>query len=271
MALGNLLFRMVRQPRLRELLWKLAYETFPRILPDADWWFMNYGYEPSAAERKEFGTLDESQFQWRSRAMYHYLAARAKPEAKELLEVGSGRGGGLRYVADTLKPKRAVGLDFAASAVKFCHKNHRASSATYLEGNAMALPFADAEFDILLNVESCHAYLDQAQFLREVARVLRPGGALYLVDVRADWNWDLLYQWTADAGLELHEKADITSNVLRAIELDEPVKNALIKKRVPFWLRGVFKEFAGNVGSQLYERLKNGEIQYRRMVAVKAA
>jgi hypothetical protein len=39
---------------------------------------------------------------------------------------------------------------------------------------------------------------------------------------------------------------------------------------VPFWLRAVFKEFAGSIGSQLHERLKNGEIQYRRMVAAKA-
>ncbi|MGA1364481.1 MAG: hypothetical protein ACO31C_06010 [Schleiferiaceae bacterium] len=69
----------------------------------------------------------------------------------------------------------------------------------------------------------------------------------------------------------MHDNAYITSNVLRDIELDEPVKNVLIKKRVPFWLRGVFKEFAGNVGSQLYERLKDGEIQYRRIVAVKPA
>ena len=269
MALGNLLFRIVRQPRLRERLWKLAYETFPKILPDANWWFMNYGYEPSDAERYQFGTIDETKFQWRSRAMYHYLAVRAKPEGKDVLEVGAGRGGGLRHVADTLNPKSAIGLDFAASAVKFCHKNHQGSSASYLEGNSMAMPFGPDAFDIVLNVESCHAYMEQAQFLREVFRVLRPGGSLYLVDVRAKWNWDLLYQWTADAGLILLDDEDITSNVVRAIQRDEPMKQDLIKKRVPFWLRGVFKEFAGNVGSQLYERLQNGEIQYRRIVAVK--
>jgi hypothetical protein len=51
----------------------------------------------------------------------------------------------------------------------------------------------------------------------------------------------------------------------------EPTIKALIKKRVPFWLRGMFTEFAGNVCSQLYERLKNGEIQYRRIVAQRPA
>jgi ubiquinone/menaquinone biosynthesis C-methylase UbiE len=59
----------------------------------------------------------------------------------------------------------------------------------------MDMPFGPDSFDVVLNVESCHAYRDQAQFLREVARVLRPGGKLHLVDVRATWNWDLLYQW----------------------------------------------------------------------------
>ena len=270
--LGTILFKLVRSSDgLRERLWKLAYETFPKVLPDADWWFMNYGYEPSDAERYQFGTLDEQQFQWRSRAMYHYLAARAQVAGKDVLEVGSGRGGGLRHVAETMHTASATGLDFAASAIAFCQKNHTGTSARYVEGNSMDMPFESETFDVVLNVESCHAYRDQAQFLREVVRVLRPGGTLHLVDVRALWNWDLLYQWLNEAGLELLENVDISPNVVTAIERDEPTKKALIKKRVPFWLRGMFTEFAGNVGSQLYERLNNGEIQYRRIVARRPA
>ena len=271
MALGSLLFRIVRIPKLRVRLWKLAYELFPKLLPDANWWFMNYGYEPSDAERKEFGTLDGSQFQWRSRAMYHYLAARSNPAGKDLLEVGSGRGGGLRHVATTMAPKSATGLDFARSAIDFCHRSHKGIPVTYLEGDSMNMPFEDLSFDLVLNVESCHAYLDQAKFIAEVRRVLRPGGRLYLVDVRSLENWVLLRQWILDEGFTIEEDADVTSNVIAALELDEPEKREIIKKRVPFWLRAVFMEFAGSIGSQLHERLKNGEIQYRRMVAAKAA
>jgi ubiquinone/menaquinone biosynthesis C-methylase UbiE len=203
--------------------------------------------------------------------MYHYLAARAQVAGKDVLEVGSGRGGGLRHVAETMHTGSATGLDFAASAIAFCQKNHAGTSVRYIEGNSMDMPFESESFDVVLNVESCHAYRDQAQFLREVVRVLRPGGTLHLVDVRALWNWDLLYQWLNEAGLELIENVDISPNVVTAIERDEPTKKALIKKRVPFWLRGMFTEFAGNVGSQLYERLNNGEIQYRRIVARRPA
>ena len=156
MALGSLLFRIVRIPKLRVRLWKLAYELFPKLLPDANWWFMNYGYEPSDAERKEFGTLDESQFQWRSRAMYHYLAARSNPAGKDLIEVGSGRGGGLRHVATTMGLESATGLDFARSAIDFCHRSHKGIPVTYLEGDGMNMPFEDLSFDLVLNVESCH-------------------------------------------------------------------------------------------------------------------
>ena len=207
MAFGTLLFRVVRMPALRERLWKLAYETFPRVLPDADWWFMNYGYEPSAADRKEFGTLDETQFQWRSRAMYHYLAARSSPAGKDLLEVGSGRGGGLRHLATTMAPKSSTGLDFARSAIDFCHRSHKGIPVTYLEGDGMNMPFEDLRFDLVLNVESCHAYLDQAKFIAEVRRVLRPGGRLYLVDVRSLENWVLLRQWILDEGFTIEEDA----------------------------------------------------------------
>ena len=51
-------------------------------------------------------------------------------------------------------------------------------------GDAENLPFEDNSFDAIINVESSHCYGNVEQFLREVHRVLRPGGDFLFVDLR---------------------------------------------------------------------------------------
>lgn len=53
-----------------------------------------------------------------------------------------------------------------------------------MEGRAERLPIRDASVDILLNVESSHLYADMDAFLREVFRVLKPGGYFCWADLR---------------------------------------------------------------------------------------
>src|SRR6185312_1062110 len=50
---------------------------------------------------------------------------------------------------------------------------------------AQALPFADAEFDIVMSRFSAHHWMDVPAALREIARVLKPGGMVAFVDITA--------------------------------------------------------------------------------------
>lgn len=52
-------------------------------------------------------------------------------------------------------------------------------------GVAERLPFADGEFDVVLSRYSAHHWRDVGQALREVRRVLRPGGTACFIDVAA--------------------------------------------------------------------------------------
>lgn len=56
-------------------------------------------------------------------------------------------------------------------------------NVTTQQGAAERLPFADASFDAVFSRYSAHHWSDLAQALREVRRVLRPGGLLAFVDV----------------------------------------------------------------------------------------
>ena len=77
----------------------------------------------------------------------------------------------------------ATGLDVAASAVAFCRATYGESDRLrFVEGSALDLPFPDASFDVVLNVEASNDYGDRRDFFSEVARVLKPDGMFLYTD-----------------------------------------------------------------------------------------
>lgn len=97
-------------------------------------------------------------------------------ERPRLLDVGCGTGANLAALGDVA---RAVGVDVAPAAIAWCRR--RGLEAT-LVGSAAALPFADRSFQVVLSCDVlCHRLLpDRLAPLREMARVLEPGGTLLL-------------------------------------------------------------------------------------------
>ena len=254
----------------RRLVWKPIYEMLARVLPVSEWQFMNYGYVPMPDEAPL--TLEApDELQRYPLQLYHYLASRTEVAGKEMLEVGSGRGGGANYIARYLKPARMVGMDLAANAVKFAGKTFVQPNLEYVQGNAEALPFADASFDVVINVESCHAYGSVPNFLKEVRRVLRPGGTLVLTDMRGEPGLKLLQQQLQDSGMTIVEETDITRNVVEAIETEEPIKKERIRKLVPKWLVPAFEEFAGVKESAIHRDLSSRDLIYCRWKLQKPA
>lgn len=253
----------------RRLVWKPIYEMLARVLPLSEWQFMNYGYMPFPDEPPL--VLEESdELQRYPLQLYHYLASRTAVAGKEMLEVGSGRGGGAHYIARYLKPLQMTGMDLASNAVKFASGTFRQPNLRYVQGNAEALPFEDASFDVVINVESCHAYGSVPKFLSEVRRVLRPGGVLVLTDMRGEPGLNLLRQQLLDSGMQVVEETDITLNVVQAIEHEEPIKKERIRRLVPRWLVPAFEEFAGVKNSAIHRDLSKRDLIYCRWKLQKA-
>lgn len=156
---------------------KVTYELLAKRIPAEDWQFMNYGYAPDTDE-PPVSLPDDPKIQKFPMQMYHYLAAKADLKGKRVLEVGSGRGGGARYVAGAFQPASYTGMDIAQSAVDLANKIHRLPNLKFIQGSAEAIPLPDDSIDVILNVESCHAYGSVDKFLSEVRRVLKPGISL---------------------------------------------------------------------------------------------
>jgi hypothetical protein len=87
---------------------------------------------------------------------------------------------------------------------------------------------------VVLNVESSHCYGNVAQFVAEVARVLKPGGVFAMADFRSPEQMSALEALLrAQAGLELVEAEDITSNVLDALDVRSAASPARLSALSP--------------------------------------
>ena len=267
----NISIRLLKgYPWLKRLNAKITYEILSRYIRSSEWHFMNYGYEPRAAEG--LSGISEATPQRYSMQMYHYLANKVPIEGKVLLEVGSGRGGGARYITQSLKPSSYTGMDIAGNAVRLASKMHVVPNLRFIQGSAEAIPLPDSSVDIVLNVESCHGYGSVPKFFSEAKRVLKPGGHLLLVDFRnSQDNMKILIEQLKDSGLECVEQENISQNVIHAIDAEDESKNAMIQKLVPQRWQKLFCQFAGTVGSPFHESLVAGNRQYYRFVLRKAA
>ena len=115
-----------------------------------------------------------------------------------------------------------MGLDLNPQQIAFCRSRHEGLGLEFQIGSAMALPFPDASFDMVLNVESFHCYTNPGKFLREVHRVLRPNGHLAFADTRVRRSKPLILEATMRrACLEIVCSCDLTANVREACALDE--------------------------------------------------
>lgn len=251
---------------LKRAIWKGVYNYLARSLKHQDWTFMNYGYAPPESDPVlELSPSDEPDRY--SIQLYRHVAGAVDLRGKDVLEVGSGRGGGAAYVRQALAPSTMTGIDFSGEAVDLCRKRHVQEGLRFVEGSADAIPFPDESFDAVVNVESSHCYGPLEGFLSEVVRVLRPGGYFLFADFRSREILDDLRNDLTSSGLGLVSETVITPNVFRALELDNVRRRRLIDERLGASLRSkAFDRFAAMEGSGMYEKFRTGAKEYISVV-----
>ena len=80
-----------------------------------------------------------------------------------------------------------VGVDLGARAIAQARQAARpGAGASFLVGDAEALPVAEASFDVALSECSLCTFPDKPRAIAEMARVVRPGGTIAIADVTAD-------------------------------------------------------------------------------------
>ncbi len=257
-------------PSFRRFMMKTWYNTLVIVDRGRDITFMNYGHselDPAAVEI----ALDEAdQVNRYCIQLYHHVAAAIDLTGKDVVEVGSGRGGGASYIARYLRPKSMKGIDFSKKAIEFCCSHYAVKGLSFEQGDAEKLPLADGSADAIVNLESSHCYGSMAKFLSEVLRVLRPGGYFLFSDHRDLNKIELLHEQLKQSGLVLVKDNDITVNVVKALERDDERKQAFITQKCPRVLRHEAKEFAAMKGSRAYATFQSGSSRYLCFVLQKS-
>lgn len=99
-----------------------------------------------------------------------------------LLDAGCGSG---RYTMALarLTPARVIGLDLGATSLERARQiasDARIANVEFRAGNVLELPFADASIDCVFSNGVLHHTGDTVRGLREMHRVLKPGGRAFL-------------------------------------------------------------------------------------------
>lgn len=249
-------------PWLRPAGWGYLYNWLAKRDETGQLVFMNYGY----LENEDLLPLQPKDEAFRSSIqLYQRVVRGIDIQNKDMLEVGSGRGGGGDFYLRYHSPCSYTGVDLSQKAIERCVQRFKYSNAKWLCGSADALPVASGAFDIVINVESSHSYPSISNFLSEVYRALRPGGYFAYCDLLVDEGIDSIAELESairTAGLLLVEKEIITPCVLRALDRVTQLREQQIKDEVPRLFHFLLRDFSGVKDSLVYNLLKQGKIKY---------
>jgi demethylmenaquinone methyltransferase/2-methoxy-6-polyprenyl-1,4-benzoquinol methylase len=148
-------------------------EMFARIAPRYD-----------AANRVLTAGMDE---RWRRRA----IALLAPPRRGRILDLCCGTGDLVFHLLRVDPTLDVTGIDFCAPMLERARTRARTQArgtATFVEGDVMALPFEDDGFDGATMGFSLRNVVDVECVLREALRVLRPGARFVNLDVSKATN-----------------------------------------------------------------------------------
>jgi ubiquinone/menaquinone biosynthesis C-methylase UbiE len=141
------------------------------------------------------------------------------PKNAVILDVGCGGGRTVRRLAAMAPEGKVVGLDYSAASIAVSRDTNAQEIETgrvqIEQGSVAALPFPDRTFDIVTAVETHYYWPELPANVREILRVLKPGGTFVLIaETYRGGPFRLLY--------------GIVMPLLRAAFLSDPEHRALL-------------------------------------------
>lgn len=164
-------------------------------------------------ESPQQGVVDWFDTTYRTKGFGYLRPLAAYPIFLQLLDAQPGHklldvacGPGLLLKASLLRGVRPHGIDISEVAIALA--KDFVPEAEVQVANAEQLPYADAEFDLLTCIGSLERMLDRDQVLREMRRVVKPGGRLCLMLRNATApGWRVWRQWLGRQNHAGHQDA----------------------------------------------------------------
>lgn len=116
----------------------------------------------------------------------YFKEHRELPAASCVLEIGCGNGAGARILERTFAFAFIDALDLDPRMMLLAQRKQKSWGCERLRlatGDAQQLPYRDESFDAVFNFGIVHHLEDWQSGIREVTRVLKPGGAFYFEEI----------------------------------------------------------------------------------------
>jgi SAM-dependent methyltransferase len=148
-------------------------------------------------------------YRGRRRVLERTISRLQLPSPARILDAGCGSG---RNMVELARHGEVSGIELSATSVEAAR---RRGAGEVVEGSVLAMPFADDSFDLAVCLDVIEHMEDDRGALRELRRVLAPGGALLVTVPAYQWLWsghdeinhhhrrynrDLLLEAARDAG-----------------------------------------------------------------------
>jgi malonyl-CoA O-methyltransferase len=158
------------------------------------------------------------------------LASRLAPmvlSARTILDLGSAAGATGRLLRQRFRRAHIISLDVsAAMLVQGRQQKGRFARASFVQGDAMQLPFADQSFDLVVSNQLLPWIPEPQAVFEQVSRVLKKGGLFAFASLGPDSLQALRHAWaTVDDGAHVNpfpDMHDIGDSLVRA-GLSDPV------------------------------------------------
>ncbi len=127
-----------------------------------------------------------------------FKALGASMEGGRVLEVGCGRGVGARLILQSFDPARVEGIDIDPDMIRRAQRRVTpplSSRLGFRVGDAQSLPFPDHSMDAVFNFGIIHHLEDWRSGIREIARVLKPGGVFCFEEIYPALYAGFLLRW----------------------------------------------------------------------------
>ncbi|SOD19523.1 SAM-dependent methyltransferase [Nitrosomonas ureae] len=220
----------------------------------------NYGYYPTQLEAD-----DKYQLQ-----LYdEYVNLLHSENSEQVLEIGSGAGGGLMHMQSRLPKSNFTGLDRCKEALKTCKYFFGEQQNNIKLYNSIQDIYADGrKFNAVMSVET--GIYKNPHIFDDVHNLLRDKGIFIYYDNVNFGKLDRIVKTIESRGFKIDLMRDITENVFKACEHDTPRRLEIVKKYLPKLLRPFSKEILRYMYVKDTSRYHNYSIGKKRAFMLKA-
>jgi len=141
---------------------------------------------------------------WGRAAGATFLDWLAPPRGAHWLDLGCGSGLFTELIVETQSPATVVGIDAAAAQIEHARRKPVARRASFQIGDAQALPFRDAAFDVVASALVINFVTDRRRAICEMRRVARARGVV------AGYVWDFAEELSPSGPFRLAMREVVT-------------------------------------------------------------